>query len=445
MQFRKSAEDPPSPPRRKIENNYLAEAESACPAPAVQRSATRGVKSGAARARIRYHLLMRIVETTADLEALAEELKAKTYIALDTEFMRDSTYWPKLCLLQIAAPGVAAIVDPLAEGLDLAPFFPLLKDPRIVKVLHAGRQDIEIFWYRGRVIPDPLFDTQIVAMVCGFGEAASYETLARKIAHAEVDKSARFTDWARRPLSKRQLEYALADVTHLCTIYEKLSAQLAKSNRESWVAEEIAALKSEELYALDPVHAWKRLKPRTANKRFLATLAAVAAWREREAQTRDTPRGRILKDEVLLEIAANPPDGPEALERIRSVPKGFAASRMGKSLLEAVEQGRDAPPPDVAELRERKRSRHEPSAATVDLLKTLLRLRAEECGVAPRLIANADDIERLAAGDDEGVVALHGWRHEVFGKDAIALRKGALAIALEDGQAVVVELEEDGE
>ena len=217
--------------------------------------------------------------------------------------------------MQIAAPAVAAIVDPLADGIDLAPFFPLLKNPRIVKVLHAGRQDIEIFWYRGRVIPDPLFDTQIVAMVCGFGEAASYETLARKIAHAEVDKSARFTDWARRPLSKRQLEYALADVTHLCTIYEALSAQLAKSKRESWVAEEIAALKSEELYALDPVHAWKRLKPRTANKRFLATLAAVAAWREREAQTRDTPRNRVLKDEVLLEIAANPPDSAEALER----------------------------------------------------------------------------------------------------------------------------------
>jgi ribonuclease D len=312
-------------------------------------------------------------------------------------------------------------------------------------VLHAGRQDIEIFWCRGRVIPDPLFDTQIVAMVCGFGEAASYETLARKIAHVQVDKSARFTDWARRPLSKRQLEYALADVTHLCTVYEALSAQLAKSKRESWVAEEITALKNEELYALDPVHAWKRLKPRTGNKRFLATLAAVAAWREREAQARDTPRNRVLKDEVLLEIAAQPPDGAEALERLRAVPKGFAASRMGKSLLEAVAEGASAPPPEVPELPERRRRRHEPSAAAVDLLKTLLRLRAEDAGVAPRLIANADDIERLAAGDDEGVVALHGWRGEVFGKDAIALRKGSLAIALENGEAVVVELEEEGE
>jgi ribonuclease D len=385
---------------------------------------------------------MRIIETTSDLKALVDELKGAPYLALDTEFMRDSTYWPILCLLQIAAPGVAAIVDPLADGIDLSPFFTLLKNPRIVKVLHAGRQDIEIFWHKGRVIPDPLFDTQIVAMVCGFGEAASYETLARKIAHAQVDKSARFTDWARRPLTKRQLEYGLADVTHLCTIYEVLSAQLAKNKRGSWVAEEIAALKCEELYALDPVHAWKRLKPRTGNKRFLAALAAVAAWREREAQTRDVPRGRIIKDEVLLEIAAQPPDSAEALERIRAVPKGFAASRMGKSLLEAVVEGRDALPPEVAEQPERKRRRREPSPAAIDLLRTLLRLKAEDAGVAPRLIANNDDIERLAAGDDEGVAALQGWRNEVFGKDAVALRKGALAIALENGEAVVVELED---
>jgi len=385
---------------------------------------------------------MRIVETTAALAELMREVEGAPYVALDTEFMRDSTYWPKLCLLQVAANGVEAIVDPLADGLDLAPFYELLKNPRIVKVLHAGRQDIEIFWHQGHVIPDPLFDSQIVAMVCGFGEAASYETLARKIAHAEVDKSARFTDWARRPLSKRQLEYALADVTHLCTIYEKLSAQMAHSKRESWVAEEISALKSEELYSLDPASAWKRLKPRTGNKRFLAALAAVAAWREREAQTRDVPRNRVLKDEVLLEIASSPPEDAEALERIRGVPKGFAASRMGKSLLDAIAEGKDAAPPDVPEPL-RNRRRREPSAAAVDLLKTLLRLRAEEAGVAPRLIANTDDIERLASGEDDGVAALSGWRNEVFGKDAVALRRGSLAIALEKGEAVVVELEDD--
>ena len=384
---------------------------------------------------------MRIVETTADLKDLVKELEGAPYLALDTEFMRDSTYWPKLCLLQIAAPGVAAIIDPLAPEIDLAPFFKLIKNPKIVKVLHAGRQDIEIFWHKGRVIPDPLFDTQIVAMVCGFGEAASYETLARKLAHADIDKSARFTDWARRPLTKRQLEYALADVTHLRTVYEKLSAQIEKAKRQAWVAEEIEALKSEELYALEPANAWKRLKPRTSNKRFLAALAAVAAWREREAQTRDIPRNRVLKDEVLLEIASNPPDSAEALERIRSVPKGFGSSRMGKSLLEAIVEGKDAAPPDFVEP-DRRRRRREPSPATVDLLKTLLRLRSEDAGVAPRLIANADDIERLAAGDDEGVAALSGWRYEVFGKDAMALRQGQLAIALEDGEAVVVELDD---
>jgi ribonuclease D len=384
---------------------------------------------------------MRIIETTADLEDLARELAASPYLALDTEFMRDSTYWPKLCLIQIAAPGVAAIIDPLAPGLDLAPFFALIAKPEIVKVLHAGRQDIEIFWNKGRVIPHPLFDTQIAAMVCGFGEAASYETLARRLAQADIDKSARFTDWARRPLTKRQLEYALADVTHLRIVYEKLSAELERSGREAWVAEEIAALQSEELYSLDPAHAWKRLKPRTSNKRFLTVLAAVAEWREHEAQVRDVPRGRVLKDEVLLELAANPPADGEALERIRAVPKGFAASKMGKSLLEAMTAAKNNPPPTYEGDAPRRRHR-EPSPAAVDLLKTLLRLRAEHARVAPRLIANADDIECLAAGDDEGVAALTGWRLQVFGKDAIALRNGQLAIALEKGEAVVVELED---
>lgn len=384
---------------------------------------------------------MRIIESTADLQELARELASSPYIALDTEFMRDSTYWPKLCLIQIAADDVAAIIDPLAEGIDLTPFFELVGRPEIVKVLHAGRQDIEIFWHKGRVIPDPLFDTQIVAMVCGFGEAASYETLARKLDHADIDKSARFTDWARRPLTRRQLEYALADVTHLRVIYDKLAAELKRTGRESWVAEEIAALKSEELYALDPTLAWKRLKPRTANKRFLTALAAVAEWREREAQTRDVPRNRVLKDEVLLELASNPPEDGEMLERIRSVPKGFAASKMGKSLLDAMAAAKDNAPPQLPAETTRHRHR-EPSPAAVDLLKTLLRLRAEEARVAPRLIANAEDIERLAAGDDEGVAALTGWRREVFGKDAIALRNGQLAIALENNEAVVVELED---
>jgi ribonuclease D len=395
----------------------------------------------AQRLRILYHRYMRIVTTTPELKDLVAELTGAPYLALDTEFMRDQTYWPKLCLIQVASSDIEAIIDPLADGIDLAPFYELLKSPAVVKVLHAARQDIEIFHHQGGMIPDPLFDSQIAAMVCGFGDAASYETLCRKIAHVEIDKSSRFTDWSRRPLSQKQLDYAVGDVTHLRTIYEFLKRKLDDTGRADWVQEEIAALQDPALYALHPEIAWKRLKPRTANKRFLAMLASLAAWREREAQERDIPRGRVLKDEALSEIAAHPPESTEALERIRAVPKGFAHSRFGRGLMEAIAEGKHAKPPEPIE-HDRPRRRHEPSPAAIDLLKTLLRLRAEAAGVAPRLIANADDIERLAAHEDEGVPALRGWRAQVFGNDAIALRKGELAIALEGGEAVVVELED---
>ena len=380
---------------------------------------------------------MAIIDTTEALDALMTELKSASYVALDTEFMRDQTYWPRLCLMQVAAPGIEAIIDPMAEGIDLASFYDLLRAPKILKVLHASRQDIEIFHIQGGVIPDPLFDTQIAAMVCGFGESASYETLARRLAHAEIDKSARFTDWSRRPLTKRQLEYALADVTHLRVVYEALARQLERTGRAAWVEEEIAALQEPSLYRLEPALAWKRLKPRTTNKRFLAILASIAGWREREAQTRDIPRNRILKDEALLEIAAHPPETAQGLEHIRTIPKGFAASRMGKALLEEITRGLTADPPAGIEV-ERVRRKREPSPSAVDLLKTLLRQCAEAAGVAPRLIANAEDIEKLAAHEDDGVSALHGWRAEVFGRDAIALRDGKLALALDKGEAILV-------
>jgi ribonuclease D len=381
---------------------------------------------------------MTIVDNNEALESLVAELERAPYVALDTEFMRDQTYWPKLCLMQVAATGIEAIIDPLAEGIDLAPFYRLLRSP-VLKVLHAARQDIEIFCIQGDVIPDPLFDTQIAAMVCGFGESASYETLARRLAHAEIDKSARFTDWSRRPLTKRQLEYALADVTHLRVVYEALARQLERTGRAAWVQEEIAALQQPSLYRLEPASAWKRLKPRTTNKRFLTTLAAIAAWREREAQTRDLPRSRILKDEVLLEIVAHPPENAQALEHIRSIPKGFAASRMGKSLLHEIAESRNAEPPAGIEI-ERPRRKREPSPSAVDLLKTLLRQRAEAAGVAPRLIADSEDIEKIAAHEDD-VAALHGWRAEVFGNDAIALRDGKLALKLEKGEAVLIKFD----
>jgi ribonuclease D len=384
---------------------------------------------------------MRIITDTAELEGFSAELLRGPYVAIDTEFMRDQTYWPKLCLIQAAGPETEAIIDPLSAGLDLAPFFKVLSSKKVVKVFHAARQDVEIFHHLAEIIPEPLFDTQIAAMVCGFGEAASYETLVRKVAKAEIDKSARFTDWSRRPLSRRQLEYALADVTYLRVVYRVFTEELKKSGRGDWVEEEEATLKDPAIYRLDPEDAWKRLKARTSNKRFIAVLMAAAAWREREAQTRDVPRNRILKDEALLEIAAHPPADAEGLEHIRAIPKGYAASKGGKALLAVIKEALENPRPVPAAAPERKRIR-EPSPAALDLLKTLLRLRAAQDGVAARLIADASELERLASGDDDTVPALHGWRAEIFGKDAIALREGRLAIALEAGEAVVIELGE---
>jgi ribonuclease D len=382
---------------------------------------------------------MRIITETAELKGFVDELEQGPFAAIDTEFMRDQTYWPKLCLIQAAGPETAAIIDPLAKGIDLAPVYHLLATKKVMKVFHAARQDVEIFHHQGKVIPEPLFDTQIAAMVCGFGEAASYETLVRKITKSEIDKSARFTDWSRRPLSKRQLEYALADVTHLREIYGTLAKDLQKSGRSHWVEEEEAALKDPMTYRLDPDDAWRRLKPRSTNKRFLTVLIAVAAWREREAQARDVPRNRILKDEALLEIAAHPPTTPEALSEIRAIPTGYAQSRAGKAIVAAVKEGLEAKLPDRMPPPERPRM-GEPSPPVLDLLKTLLRLKSHQFRVAPRLVADSADLERLAIGDDEGILALHGWRAEVFGRDAIALREGRLAIALENGEAVVIEL-----
>jgi ribonuclease D len=380
---------------------------------------------------------MRIITDTAALKVLAAELERGPYVAIDTEFMRDTTYWPKLCLIQAAGPEVEAIIDPLAKDIDLKPFYRLMAAKSVIKVFHAARQDIEIFHHQGDVIPDPFFDTQIAAMVCGFGEAASYETLVRKLAKAEIDKSARFTDWSRRPLSKRQLEYALADVTYLRLVYELLSKELEKTGRAPWVEEEEATLKDPATYRLEPSEAWRRLKPRSSNKRFLSVLAGVAAWREREAQERDVPRNRILKDEAVLEIAAHPPPDAEHLSQIRALPNGYANSRAGKALIAAVKEAAESPPPEGMPLPERRRGR-EPSQAALDLLKTLLRLRATQFRVAARLVAGTEDLERLAAGEDD-VGVLHGWRAEVFGHDAVALRDGKLALSLEHGEAVVIE------
>jgi len=374
---------------------------------------------------------MKLITTTDELAAFCRPLANAEFIAVDTEFMRERTYWPKLCLAQVAGPEEAAAIDTLAEGIDLAPLDELMGNPNVLKVFHAARQDLEIFYLRMNKVPAPLFDTQVAAMVCGHGEAASYETLATKLAKARIDKSSRFTDWSRRPLSERQITYAISDVTHLRIVYEKLRAQLEKSGRLAWIAEEMAVLNDPATYRADPELAWRRLKPRGASPRLLGVLKEVAAWRERTAQRIDIPRQRLLRDEQLLEIASHSPKTIEELALTRGLGRGFAEGWQGREIMEAIEKARNVPEAELP-TRDRHPEQLRAPGAVVDLLRTLLRLKAEEAGVAARLIANADELDRLAAGKRDAAV-LRGWRNEVFGRDAVDLIEGRLALAL-DGQ-----------
>jgi ribonuclease D len=366
----------------------------------------------------------------ADSDALAAFcLRQATadFVTVDTEFMRDRTYWPILCLVQVGGPDEAVAIDPMAEGIDLAPLFALMADPQVLKVFHAARQDIEIFVNLTGKVPAPIFDTQVAAMVCGFGEAASYETLASKLGGAHIDKSARFTDWSHRPLSERQLHYALADVGPLRTVYEKLAASLKKSGRASWLDEEMAALTDPALYRLDPATAWKRLKLRSNNRRMLALAYALATWRETAAQKRDLPRNRVLRDESLLEIAAHFPHDVDELGRTRGLGKGFAESKFGGEILAVIEGVIHMPESDYPKP-EPRRDPPQGIGPLTDLLRVLLKLRAEENDVASRLIADAEDLELLAADDRADIRALTGWRHEIFGRDALDLKHGRLAL-----------------
>ncbi len=379
------------------------------------------------------------VTTTDGLAAACTRLAEGPYVALDTEFMRDTTYWPKLCLIQAAMPSFAVVIDPLAEGIDLAPLIELLRNPAVMKVFHASRQDIEIFFHQSSTIPAPLFDTQVAAMVCGFGDAAAYETLVRELAHAQIDKSSRFTDWGRRPLSDKQLAYALSDVTHLCRVYESLLRQLAKSGRSHWLEEEMDILRAPETYELKPEDAWRRLKMRGGNRRFTAVLMEVAAWRERVAQDRNVPRSRVLKDEALFEIAAQAPQSLEDLEALRGVPKGFAGSRSAQGLVDAVRGGLSLPASAVPDI-----ERGPPpqvSGAIADMLRVLLKIRCEEHGVAQKLIASSADLDQIAADDNADVPALAGWRREIFGEAALELKRGRIALGMRGRRAVVVAVE----
>jgi len=378
------------------------------------------------------------ITSNAELEAFCAYLADQPFIAVDTEFMRETTYWPNLCLIQAAGPEHGGVIDPLAPGLDLEPFLALMRDERILKVFHAARQDVEIF-NNLKAIPRPLFDTQVAAMAAGFGEQIAYDALVRQMLRIDLDKSSRFTDWSRRPLSEAQLDYALADVTHLAKFFPKLRERLEKAGRLVWVAEEMAALTDPSFYDVDPEKAWRRLKPRKFTPKYLAVFKGVAAWRERTAQTRDQPRGRILKDEAMDEIATQAPLDADGLNRLRSVPKGFAGSKFGPDLLAAIREAlRD--PEAYAPVVERPPPPPQSAGATVELLKVLLKARAEDAGVASKLIATVSDLEKIAADDNAGVGALTGWRREVFGEDALRLKRGELALVLDGARVRVAEI-----
>ena len=379
------------------------------------------------------------ITTTADLAAFCKQLKGQEFVAVDTEFMRETTYWPKLCLIQAATPTAEAVIDPLAEGIDLEPFLEILRDPSILKVFHAARQDVEIF-NNLKAMPTPLFDTQVAGMAAGFGEQIAYDALVRQMLKIELDKSSRFTDWARRPLSEAQLTYALADVTHLARLYPMLHARLDKEGRYAWVADDMKGLTDPANYDVEPENAWRRLKPRRHTSKYLAIFRGVAAWRERMAQTRDQPRGRILKDEAIDEIATQAPMDPESLDRLRSVPKGFSGSRFGPDLLAAIRESlRD--PEAYAPVIAKARAPTSPAAgAVVELLKVLLKARAEDAGVASKLIATVSDLELIANDDNADTPALSGWRREAFGADALKLKRGELGLVLDGTRVRVVEV-----
>jgi ribonuclease D len=382
---------------------------------------------------------MNVIATTEELARACERLALHPYVTVDTEFMRETTYYPKLCLIQVASVAEDLIIDPQADELDLAPFFGLLRNEEVVKVFHAARQDIEIFWHMARTIPKPLFDTQVAAMVCGYGDQVGYEQLANDLGKAKIDKTQRFTDWSRRPLSEAQLSYAQADVTHLRPVYEGLAATLAKNGRTGWLAEDMAVLEAPATYETKPEDAWLRLAGRLKKQRDLGVLIEIAAWREREAQKRDVPRQRVLRDDALMEIVQARPQTVEALARLRSISQGLERSRAGQALLAAVGRGLEIDPKTLPRLDKRGRSpRHD---STVEFLKVLLKIVSQQSGVASKIIATVGDLEAIAEGKGEPLQALSGWRGEIFGNLALAAIAGRLGLALERGEPKVIDIE----
>ncbi|SIN97314.1 ribonuclease D [Vannielia litorea] len=384
---------------------------------------------------------MRTLTTTQELSEFCETAAKASYMTVDTEFLRERTYYSKLCLVQLALPGdgEAVLVDPiLGEEMSLEPLYELFRNRDVVKVFHAARQDLEIFFVEGGVIPEPLFDTQVAAMVCGFGEQVGYETLVKRIVKAQVDKSSRFTDWSRRPLTDAQKEYALADVTHLRVVYEHLAAQLAKSGRSPWVEEELAVLLAPETYVVKPEDAWKRVKTRTNSGRFLAIVRELARFREGYAQSRNIPRNRVYKDDALLELASTKPRNEKELSRSRLLLREARRGEIAEGILASVTAGLEADPAEFPEV-DRSREKLQVNPALADLLRVLLKAKSERFNVAQRLIASAADLDEIAAGERD-VAALKGWRREVFGEDALKLCDGKVALALKGENVEIVAL-----
>ena len=377
------------------------------------------------------------ITATSELAEACRRMAKHPFVTIDTEFLRESTYYPLLCVAQMACADEAVVVDTLAPGIDLSPFYALMANDRVMKVFHAARQDVEIVWHAAKLIPHPIFDTQVAAMVLGYGDSISYEQLVQRITGDTLDKSHRFTDWTRRPLSEPQLRYAISDVTHLRDVYLKLVDDLKQRGRAEWVEDEMRILTSPETYRLEPGNAWQRLKTRVRKPKELAVLIEVAAWREREAQARDVPRGRVLKDEVIADIAVQAPTSSDKLKHLRSLPKGFERSRWGEAIIEAVTRGLERDPKMLP-----RPARVQVAAnggAVVELLKVLLRMISESHHVAAKVIATVGDLERIAADDNADVPALSGWRRDLFGEKALALKHGKLALAIEKGRVTVVE------
>jgi ribonuclease D len=379
------------------------------------------------------------ITTTSALAAVCRRMACHSFVTVDTEFLRETTYYPLLCVAQMASPDEAVVVDALAPGMDLSPFYALMANETVMKVFHAARQDIEIVWHAAKLIPHPIFDTQVAAMVLGYGDSISYDQLVQRITGDTLDKSHRFTDWTRRPLSDAQLGYAISDVTHLRQVYLTLVEDLKRRGRADWVEDEMRVLTSPETYRMEPDNAWQRLKTRVRKPRELAVLIEVAAWREREAQSRDVPRSRVLKDEAIADIAVQAPTTTDALRNLRSLPKGFERSRWGEAIVAAVSRGLERDPKTLP-LQSRVQTAPN-GAATVELLKVLLRMISERHHVAAKVIATVDDLERIAGDDEADVPALHGWRRELFGDKALALKHGKLALAIEKGRVATVERE----